>query len=447
MEEKNIISNWLDKLQRESWNLELLISGFSIFLLLQGGELLLKQMQFMQLHYAETLMSTMAVLLFGVAYLASKILTINLIVHVILRGIWIGTIGLRSVQEKINFEELNYTPFFTEKLKKKVPNLDQLLVRLDTICSVVFAFTFLIVFMFFSMFLFFAFVATLFLALGFLSDFMGETAQDIAKIFFLAFFLFIMFTGLLYMIDTLSLGILKKVKWLQRFYYPIYVFYGYITFAGIYRSMYYTLISRFPRKWIRAILIPYLILFALLPFHKVDHYQFYPDNSTEQELFAGQYDDQRDEETSIREASIPSMIIDRTYFPLFIRYEVEYNASIRLLCTDYEPSKSEGFISGIKIDREGFRFGDPDVEEKDPAKLLACLGRAYSIYLNDSLYTNTDFYFHRKVGNEEYGVQTMIETTGLAKGKHLLKINRKEVDEETLETTEVAYTQIPFWLE
>ena len=35
-ERQQQISEWLDKLQRESWNLELLISGFSIFLLIQA---------------------------------------------------------------------------------------------------------------------------------------------------------------------------------------------------------------------------------------------------------------------------------------------------------------------------------------------------------------------------------------------------------------------------
>ena len=62
--------------------------------------------------------------------------------HILLRGFWIGAIGLRSVQAKIDFQKLRYSDFFTERLPKKVASLDQLLVKLDNFSSVIFAFTF-----------------------------------------------------------------------------------------------------------------------------------------------------------------------------------------------------------------------------------------------------------------------------------------------------------------
>lgn len=34
------LSEWLENLQRESWNLELIISGFSIFLLFKSTDIL-----------------------------------------------------------------------------------------------------------------------------------------------------------------------------------------------------------------------------------------------------------------------------------------------------------------------------------------------------------------------------------------------------------------------
>jgi hypothetical protein len=36
VEPKSALHTWLEKLQQESWNLELLVSGFSIFLLVQA---------------------------------------------------------------------------------------------------------------------------------------------------------------------------------------------------------------------------------------------------------------------------------------------------------------------------------------------------------------------------------------------------------------------------
>ncbi|MEL6942032.1 MAG: hypothetical protein AAFO82_05135, partial [Bacteroidota bacterium] len=39
--DKNNITNWLERLQQESWHLELLVSGFSILLLVQAGQQLI----------------------------------------------------------------------------------------------------------------------------------------------------------------------------------------------------------------------------------------------------------------------------------------------------------------------------------------------------------------------------------------------------------------------
>ncbi|MEM9824414.1 MAG: hypothetical protein AAF985_25235, partial [Bacteroidota bacterium] len=306
MDNKKVVNNWLSKLQQESWNLELLISGFSIFLLIQAGDLLLEQMEFVRAHTQNDSPFIISfLLLMGIAFTASKVLTLNLIVHVIFRGFWIGAIGLRSVQEKIDFERLGYTPFFTEKLRSKVGTLDQLLIRLDTLCSVIFAFTFLIVFMFFSLFLYIFFLMLLFQLLASLTDVaQSRIAQNSLLVILMTFVL----TGMIYMFDTLSLGLLKKIKWIKRFYYPIYRFYSFITFSSAYRSIYYSLISRFPKRWIIAIMTPYVLFFSLTPFHKFDYYQFFPDNVTAANLVNNFYDDQRSKEAYIETVSIPSMI-------------------------------------------------------------------------------------------------------------------------------------------
>ncbi len=257
----------------------------------------------------------------------------------------------------------------------------------------------------------------------------------------------ILFSGLIYMIDTLSLGMFKKIKWLQKIYYPIYVFYGYITLSTIYRSIYYALISRFSKKLILSILLPYIFIFALLPFHKFDQHQFYPDHPTTAEIQAAHYDDQRGEDHFIQNASIPSMFTNQPYLPLFIRYDASENQAILHLCTDYVPSKSSGLISGIRIGRDGFGFNTPDVQEADPEKLLQCLSRVYSIYINDSLYQATDFHYYTHVKNEELGIQTVIPTTTLPKGKNVITVKHFKLKKNEEKLEEKEYAVIPFWLE
>ena len=106
---------------------------FSIFLLIQASQGLMSAIDFVNLHVSlsssvEGLLRTLILILI----LASWILIFNLVVHVFLRGFWIGAVGLRSVQDKIDIDKLGYSEFFTEKLKRRVPSLDSMLERLDT---------------------------------------------------------------------------------------------------------------------------------------------------------------------------------------------------------------------------------------------------------------------------------------------------------------------------
>ncbi len=103
----------LDQLQVESWQLELLISGFVIFLAASSFEPIS--------NYSSRLIVVREGINdhFGFLPLFSFILLgsiffifINLILHVIFRGMWISAIGLRSISGDIDFETLNLaSPF------------------------------------------------------------------------------------------------------------------------------------------------------------------------------------------------------------------------------------------------------------------------------------------------------------------------------------------------
>ncbi|MBT8221649.1 MAG: hypothetical protein KJN96_00635 [Eudoraea sp.] len=83
---------WLDILQQESWQLELIISGFAIyglFMIIDPIELANQEAQNQGNMFRIFLMQGLMV--------SWYIITINLIAHVILRGLWIGAIGLRYV--------------------------------------------------------------------------------------------------------------------------------------------------------------------------------------------------------------------------------------------------------------------------------------------------------------------------------------------------------------
>jgi len=245
------------------------------------------------------------------------------------------------------------------------------------------------------------------------------------------------------LLDTLSLGFFKKYQKISKVYYPIYRLIGWITLAGIYRSIYYSLVRRFPNNTVRLFLFMYLFLIVLFPFQRVTFYKYFPDHISDAKWFYYRsYDNLRKEETSISRASITSDVVSSEYLPLFIRYSVKHNEALDSICTDYTPTKSSIFVSGVQ--RRG--FNDPFYAEEDADKLLACLSRLYDVYVNDSLYTDLDFYFYNHPNDGEKGLRTMIYTGDLPEGKNIICIRRRSLNEKN-ELYDRTYTTIPFWLE
>ncbi|MCB9352189.1 MAG: hypothetical protein H6573_32540 [Lewinellaceae bacterium] len=71
---------------------------------------------------------------------------------------------------------------------------------------------------------------------------------------------FILLGSLLYFIDFITLGYLKRIRWLAPVYYPIYRFFSLITFARLYRPLYYNLIDNRFGRGVGFLLAPYMIL-------------------------------------------------------------------------------------------------------------------------------------------------------------------------------------------
>lgn len=441
-------SDWLEYLQRESWHLELLVSGFSIFLLMQAYEGLTNLFDYLNLHIAlNPNLNGLIRTFLGILILGSIVLMCNLVLHVFIRGFWIGTVGLRSVQENVNISKLGYSEFFTEKLKERVLTLDKILARLDTLASVIFSFTFLVVFMLLSLFLYFS-VISLFIY-GFTVLVENPLTDGLLKKILTAIAMALTFVwiamGFIYMVDTLSLGFFKKYQRLSKLFFPVYRVMGVITLAGLYRSIYYSLINRFSKSKIRLALCFYVLLFIMIPFFKYDQYIYYPDNGSAIKLNDHEYDDVRLDGANIWFASIPSQFIDDSFLPLFVRYRPQHNALIKEICDDWQPLKKDGVNSGIKITSQGLNLGDAYVRESEPEKALECLSDFYSISL-DSKKLDLEYYLYIHPNNEERGIITVIDIDSLSRGKHVIDISYKEFNTQEV-LVDSSYSSIPFWKE
>ncbi len=241
MEEKikaNIFSEWLEKLQQESWQLELLISGFALFGIWESRDMVGQAGQYIGVNApasggADDIMKIFILMLLA----AWTIFFINLLFHVILRGLWIGAIGLRYVSGDIDYDSLDYSEEFNKYFKKRVGQFDDYIERLEKVCSVIFAYTFLLFFIFLS---FAMFIAISILLTNVLDQIFTEH-DYIVDIVLLTYSIL----GFLVFLDFITLGALKKVrnKSFAKYYSYLYRFFSFITLSFIYRPLLYNFID------------------------------------------------------------------------------------------------------------------------------------------------------------------------------------------------------------
>lgn len=449
-ENTQIKSKWLENLQRNSWELELIVSGFSIFLLSVAIEKMTPLHDVIDINFSQGAIGSVHFLL-GALQVAGLGIIINLVIHIICRGYWIGMIGLSSVNAKVDIAAHNYSKSFNNRLKKGVKDINTTLKNLDNFCSVIFSFAFLFAASIISGIIYFVFLFLLLLSLNFLLvnvmwDFLSPTSFYIILYSIPGIFALL---GFIYLIDFMTLGkIFKRYKLLSKFYMPIYRFCSIITFSFLYRSLYYSFINKFHKKRIALIIYPYFIgLFVLptmygLPFDVHNGHLLFPtEPEVEYYLDRDQYDNLRPEGNLIWYGSMNTNIVKDGSFELFIRYDLNAEWGLKRICGEDIVLHSETF---------SFSFDEPTAKQVKEA--VDCLGEYYSVYIDEHKMMNLDYVFYEHPNRDEKGILTRINTDELEKGLHQLVIKTMwykyyKKSDVYKEDGERAYAYFPFWVE
>lgn len=425
----------LDKLQQESWQLELLISGFAIFGLFSATEPI-------QVNYdiAQNDNNLVPTIIWYAAKVSCWILISNLLVHVILRGLWIGSLGLRYVSGDIDYEELKYNDKFTTFLKKKIGSFDKYIATLENYCSILFAVSFLFIFYFFACLL--CLITILLTIFTFLDTNLNGVWEKISVAVGIGLILFIVFGSLLTFIDFISQGLLKKKKWMTKIYFPFYKIFSVITLSFLYRPLVYNFLDNKFGKRLSLILIPVyvgIIIFSTFNYQK-SNYINKESSSSKYYANANNYEDQILKENDfIRFASIPSKVITDNYLKLFLIYGnnledriFEFNEGLKPE-EDQRGLKSENFSFS-----SSYRYQRNDSLRKE---YYHTLNDIHSIYIDNKKYASD---FIATTNNfKKFGFETFLDIDTLPKGKHILKVLRKKIiRKDTLNTVLVT---IPFW--
>lgn len=439
--QNNKLKEVIDRLEIESWQLELLVSGFAIFLVAASFDPILEFGRRVNVVY-EGMSTQFDILMIIPSGLLASIffVFVNLLLHLVFRGLWISAIGIRFLSGDIDLESLRLAKPFDRFLGKRLQSFDRFIEKLERISSVIFGFTFLLVFMIMSMILLVLFVQLMFFVFQWVRPYFSEETSE--TIFGLGTFFFVL-GALFYFIDFISIGFFKSRRWISVWYYPLYRFFSWITLAAVYRPLYYNLIdNQFGRRVVLA-LVPYMFLMLSIVSIRSDIYQYIPEDDQSRQLILELYDNERGETTRIKTASLPSRYVDNGYLELFIHSVPKVdNETITKKYPKLRAPKEEG----IK-----WLFYQRKVREKDrsPAdSLLQAMASLYQIRIDDSLYQDLDYFFFETEKYKQQGLKTIIDIAHLDRGKHQVSIDKwMYTSNERDSITVKNFVKIPFWKE
>lgn len=474
VEEKDKLRRWVSNLQLESWQLELLITGFSIFLLatsLDEYDAFRSAIEHNRLapstDSSNPMLAISVIVLLNTIPWALRFFLINLLIHLLLRGFWIGIVGLSSVSSEIHYDKLKLRGKFRKLLPERVKSLDQLIVYLDKMSSVIFAYTYLLVFSIISVMLVFVLIIALSGA-GF--SLLGMASQSVIYAFLgiilIMAIMLIAFCALLFFIDTLTFSSLKRSKYFNPVFYPIYRLFSVLTLSFLYRSIYYHLITNYKRKQIVMVTIGLLGVFYMSRlFADWDNHSHYPESyGTSAFVMENRFYDDARGDSHIQLVSIPSKFVKNNYLELFIRYRPNQNAVMTFLCpgtVDMNGSRSfiEAFNAGMAAQRDSTKSlvsdrvasGEYSTTLKEAVN---CLSQMFEVSIDGVVQENLEYLFRIHPSKGEKGFFVMIDLHDLDRKKHILEVKRldfkgapfmQEVTSDKMSMKLIA--QLPFWIE
>lgn len=411
--------NWVKKLQKQSWELELLVTGFSIFLLLQVPDAITEITNHMM--GADNSVTTgVPVFLLGFVSLSAKVIAFNLVILIVLRAIWIGYVGLSSVfPQGIRPDKIQTSHFHKEKMRQLYGDNNRHIIRLDKLSSTLFSFSFLIACFIFSLGIVIILTVLTFYYGG-ISRAQGN--QTLAVMLLLSLVLLYL-SPLLKFFDLLSFNRFHRNALFAKVSYYLHWGYGWLTLFHLYAPVYYILISNYNRVKIKSLIGGYVaIIFIMATNIQTLDEVYYP----RQPQFAIEDYDNLRGKSVIRTASLETDVVEKTYAKLFIRY------------FDWDDPIIQQRCEGLEADTGQYRFGmfnaslvigsgDKTQQQRNEYanKALACLSGLYRISIDDKPLDSLQFAWQQRKENfGEKGLVTLLPTADLAPGLHLLKIEK-----------------------
>jgi hypothetical protein len=406
---------------RQTWELELVISGAVAFALLQLPSAVDRAFERLDPHLAETMQDAVFIVYYY-STLALYTMIATFLIHLVARAYWVGLIGLEAVfPQGVRWEKVTSGPITKKFYAERLPSLKSLIERTDNVCSMIFSFSFMVLFIFVLSMLW---AGVLGLAAFLISRllFHGERLGDIFQALMLILLLPIVIVGPL---DKALGAKLNPTGRGARSLRAISAFYYRALFMDLYAPIMMILFNNVRKKTIRllfaAALAGVLGFFFLNVMNRAGLLSFnsdiyMPGKPIADEVNPSYYEDQRTEGEVFRTLpSIQSDVIRDPYIKLFIPYYPRrHNPALAQRCTNVKPLREEGL-----------RFEGPNATAPPndaTRKVLQCLAGIHRVSLDGTPVAGGQFQFATHPTTGVRGIVAYIPTAGLSPGSHLLRV-------------------------
>jgi hypothetical protein len=417
-----------------TWELELLVSGAVLFALFQLPPLADDLFD----HMLPRLSAAWRVLLvLGHTY--SKAIVYSLIaafvIHLVMRAYWVALVGLDSVFPRgIDWERSSTGPHVREEYARLTPPLPAVIARVDNLCSAIFAFAFLIVFLFLLSVVMAAVtgVGTTLLTRG-ITEPLGRmlVAQALVAVVMLVLVGFPTADRLLGKRVDPAGPWPARFRWMARWSYRLSAqwLYGPIMmtlFTNVRRSAFYPLFFLVFLGSLGAVMAERAVRSDIV---SLDSYAYLPEEPGPHTASFAFYEDQQPpEEVFAKTPSIPTDVVRGPYVRLFIPYDpVRHNAALAAGCPEASPART------------------PD-EDRRAAAVLACLARIHAVALNGKAQPGLDFRFFTQSRTGIRGIVAYLPVAGLPRGRNTITVQPAPRTSKARTKTPVKPWVVPFWV-
>jgi hypothetical protein len=409
---------WLEEISEQSWNPELIISGFAIYATFSLPKIIQDVYNNYSIQYQinEDLGNAlMPALISAVLVTVSQMLSLAFIIHFILRAFWVGYLGVISVYPKgIDFNKITvFGDYGKGKLKARMQNLDVLAIKLEKASSIIFGIAIMVALQFIGVSLMYLFFTILY---NIIQNLLGKALYEkYETIIIISLLALILIPAILIVILNLKYfkHHPKYSKWhyhwstrFQKIILPV--------FSDHIQSLLLTFNSSISQRsmGIFNIFVGFcfmgMMMFNILSLRGMSLFSlhhYYTAYTRETYLSNNYYEDQRPKNLP-RIVTIQSDVITTPYIRLFIAYHKKQDDFLDSLCIKEKPKKiKDKYLNRVAQDQYN----------------LQCLESAYQIQLNDSTFTKNEFMFY-EFDDDEKGIVMHIPSKICKKGRNQLKI-------------------------